>query len=165
MTEGLSPLQRAVLVLKELRQGRGPTPEVRDVKDPQQRRIFNRYMALLWVANHQLGATSTMIAMRVEIAEKEKWLAQLLNDAADILDDTEGKPRSRAKRNRRQQKGEIEVSVFLRGLALECRDDAAALVEHLWREVAALEQVWTISPLTSVVKTLHSRSIESARCI
>jgi hypothetical protein len=141
-TQSLTPLQRAVLVLQALRDGREVGSDITDSKDEQQRRAFNRYMALLWVANHQLGANAAIIAFRVELAQKEHWRVQVLNQAAGLLDEDEGRPPSKAQRNWRKRKGPIEVPVFLRSLALECDDDCAELVQHLWREVLALEQVW-----------------------
>jgi len=142
VTQSLTPLQRALLVLQALREGREMDAEVRDIKDEQQRRAFNRYIAYLWVINHQLGAVAAITAHRVDIAENEKTRFLLLNEAADELDQAEGKPRSKGIRSWRNYKGTMEVAVFLRSLALECRDDGAALVTHLWHEVQSLEQVW-----------------------
>jgi hypothetical protein len=128
--------------MQALREGREVDPAVRDIKDEQQRRAFNRYIAYLWVINHQLGAVASITAHRVEIAESEKTRFLLLNEAADEVDAAEGKPPSKAIRNWRNHKGTMEIAVFLRSLALECRDDGAAMVTHLWQEVASLEQVW-----------------------
>ena len=181
VTQSLSPQQRALLVLKAMHEGRDFDPSIREINDPQQRRVFNRYMALLWVANHRLAAIAASIAFRVEVAEKEKYLWQILNEAADLLDEAEGSPPSKGQRNWRG-KGDIQVSVFLRSLALECRDDTAALVTHLWQEVTALERVWrdlsgefagedavipehrqrideTIQTLRDVAKTLQIRKL------
>ena len=90
----------------------------------------------------QLGAINVITAHRVEAAEREKYRFLILNEAADLLVEAEGNPPSKARRHWRAGKGEIEVSVFLRSLALECRDEAAGLVELLWQEVTSLEQVW-----------------------
>ena len=142
VTQNLSPLQRALLVIQAIREDRDVDPDVKDFKDEQQRRVFNRYMALLWVANHYVGVVSTIISFRVQMVDNEKARFLVLNEAADILDDAEGKPRTKGERNWRKQSGDIEVSAFLRGLALECRDDGVTMAEHLWGEMLALEQLW-----------------------
>ena len=142
VTQHLTPLQRALLVMQALREGREVDPGVRDIDDEQQRRAFNRYIALLWVINHHTGSAAAITAYRVEIAENERHRFDLLNEAADLLDEAEGNPPSKGRRNWRNGKGDIEVSVFLRSLALECRDEGVTLVVHLWQEVLALQELW-----------------------
>ena len=73
-TQSLTPLQRAVLVVQATREGREPDPELRRIDDEVQRRAFNRYMALLWVANYHLGAIASITAYRVEVAEQDASL-------------------------------------------------------------------------------------------
>ena len=88
-TQGLSPLQRALLVLQAVRDGKEPDPELRRIDDEQERRVFNRYMGLLWVINHQLGATLSVIEYRVEIAESHAHYSELFNEAAGLVDEHE----------------------------------------------------------------------------
>jgi hypothetical protein len=142
VTQSLSPLQRAILILQAHQDGREPDPELSSVDDPVQRKAFNRYMALLWVANHQLAAAAAVTAFRVEIAEAEQRRFQVLNEAAGLLEEAEGLPPSKGFRNWRERKTDVTVPEFLRSLALECRDDGVALTVHLWQELRALEQVW-----------------------
>jgi len=56
VTQCLSPLQRICLILQAQRDGREPDPELGKVADPQQNKAFNRYVALLYVINRELGA-------------------------------------------------------------------------------------------------------------
>jgi hypothetical protein len=141
VTQGLSPLQRALLVLQALREGKEPDPELRRIDDEQQRRAFNRYMGLLWVIKHQLGAVLSIIQSRVETAENHLHYFELFNQAAALVEEQEGVKPARGHRKWRQQKGEITVPAFLRSLALEARDDGSAQLRHLWQELQAFEQV------------------------
>ncbi len=141
VTQGLSPLQRALLVLQALRDGREPDPEWRRIDDEHHRRAFNRYMGLLWVANHQLGATLSIIAFRVEIAENAAHYFELFNEAAGLVEEHEGMKPTRGRRNWRQRKGEITVPAFMRSVSLEAKDDGFEQVRHVWQELLSFEQV------------------------
>ena len=139
-TQALSPLQRAVLVLQATRKGREPDQELRRIDDPVQRRAFNRYMALLWVANHHLGAIASIISYRAELAEQAANDYALFNEVAGLVEEHEGLAPSKPTRNWRS-KGLVTVPEFLRGLALERRGKAVETVEHLWKETLALQAV------------------------
>jgi hypothetical protein len=141
VTQGLSPLQRALLVLEALRDGREPDPELRRIEDEQQRRVFNRYMGLLWVANHHLAAFLSIIEFRVEVAESRAHYFELFNEAAGLVEEHEGIKRTRGDRKWRERRGEITVPAFMRSLALEARDDGNAQVRHLWQELLAFDEV------------------------
>ena len=56
VTQSLSPLQRVILILRAQREGREPDPDLYRDSDPQQGKAFNRYVALLYVINRELGA-------------------------------------------------------------------------------------------------------------
>lgn len=140
-TQTLSPLQRAILVLQALREGREPDPELRRIDDEVQRRAFNRYMALLWIANHHLGAIAAITSYRVELAEKAAHYCELFNEAAGLIDEEHGLKPEKGSRNWRGKKA-VSVPAFLRSLALEARDDAVQHTEHLWKETLSLERVW-----------------------
>ena len=140
-THALSPLQRAVFVLQVLHDGREPDPELRRIDDPVQRRAFNRYMALLWVANHHLGSIAAITSHRVELAENAAHYWQLFNEVAGLMEEEHGLKPSKPFRNWRARPV-VTVPGFLRSLALEARDDAVRTIEHLWKEALALESVW-----------------------
>jgi hypothetical protein len=142
VTQSLTPLQRAVLIMKALQEGRELDPDLSRIEDPVQHKAFNRYIALLWVANHYLAAAAAITAFRVDVAEAEQRRYEVLNEAAGFLDEDLGTPPSKGFRNWRERKTDVTVPEFLRSLALECRDDGAALTVHLWQELRALEQVW-----------------------
>jgi hypothetical protein len=140
VTQHISPLQRATLVLQAKKEGREPDPDLRQIDDEVQRRAFNRYMALLWVANHYLGAIASIISYRVELAEQAAQDHELFNEVAGLVEEREGLAPSKPSRNWRS-KDLVTVPEFLRGVALERRDKAAETVEHLWQETLALETV------------------------
>ena len=140
-TQTLSPLQRATLVLHSLREGREPDPELRRIDDELQRRAFNRYMALLWVANHHLGAVAAITAYRVELAEQAAHYFELFNEIAALIEEHHGLQPTRASRTWRTRELTTAPEV-LRGLALERRDEAVQQVVHLWKETLALEAMW-----------------------
>ena len=141
VTQSLTPLQRAVLVLQATREGREPDPELKRIDDQVQRRAFNRYMALLWVANHHLGALSAITAFRVEVAEQAAFYFELFNEAADLIDEHDGLAPTKPARNWRR-KALITAPELLRGLALERKDEVVAQVELLWKETLGVEAVW-----------------------
>ena len=139
-TRSLSPLQRAILVLQAAREGKDPDSELQSIDDEVQRRAFKRYMALLWVANHHLGAVASIISYRVELVEQAANDYAMFNEVAGLVEKHEGLAPSKPTRNWRS-KDVVTVPEFLRGLALERRDQAVETAEHLWRETLALEAV------------------------
>ena len=142
ITRQLSPLHRALLVLQAVREGREPDREVMRIDDAVQRRAFNRYMGLLWVANHHLGAIAAITAHRVEVAEQAAHYFELFNEVAGLIDEHEGLEPTKPDRNWRKR-DVISAPEFLRGLALERKDEAVAQVELLWKETLGIEAVWT----------------------
>ena len=141
VTQTLSPHERAILVLQALREGREPDPSLRRIDDEVQRRAFNRYMALLWVANHHLGAVASITSYRVELAEQGARYFELFNETAALIEEHHGLKPTRASRTWRTKELTTAPEV-LRGLALERRDEAVEHVEHLWKETLALEAAW-----------------------
>ena len=135
-TKGLSSLQRAVLVLQALRDGREPDPDLRRIPDEQQRRAFNRYVSLLWLTNHHIGAVVNITAYRVDIVKEARRYFDLFNEAAFLMEEAEGVKRSRGYKGWRKR-GSITGSEFLRSLALECKDDGIQHLVHLWQELLA----------------------------
>jgi hypothetical protein len=141
-TQSLSPLQRAVLVVQAAREGRELGPELRRIDDGVQRRAFNRYMGLLWVANYHLGAIVAITAYRVEVAEQDAHYYKLLNEAATLIEEHEGLMPAKAVRNWRRK--EITTAPeMLRGMALERKADATTIIQLLWRETLGVEAVWS----------------------
>ena len=139
-TQSLTPHQRAVLVLQATREGRDPDRDLWRFEDETQRRAFNRYMALFWVANQHLGSIAGITAYRVELAENAAHYFELFNEVAGLFEEEQGLKPTRGTRNWRT-KDVVTVPEFLRSLALEARDNAVQQVEHLWKETLALEAV------------------------
>jgi hypothetical protein len=140
VTQGLTPHQRAVLVLQALREGREPDPELRRIDDPVLSRAFNRYMALLWVINQHLGAVSRVTALRVELVENAIYYAELFSKAAAIAQEREGGANPKAHRDWRTRK-ETTLTDLLLSLAQEAKRDGIANLTHLWKEACALQAV------------------------
>jgi len=140
VTQGLSALQRITLILRTQREGREPDPELSRISDPQQSKAFNRYAALVYVINRELGAlcyTGSALSEFLEFSAKE---VRLLDGAAGLLEADLGV--ERVKHPRDWRKHNMEVPEFLRRLAFELREDLLNGVAQRWRELAALEQVW-----------------------
>ena len=139
-SQSLTPHQRAVLVLQAMREGREPEQDLLRIDDEVQRRAFNRYMGLLWVANQHLGAIAGITAHRVELAENAAHYLELFNEAAGLIEEDNCMEQTKGNRNWRSKKV-VSVPEFLRSLAIQARDDAVANVTHLWKEMLALEAV------------------------
>jgi len=141
VTRGLSPLQRITLILRTQREGREPDPELSRISDPQQNKAFNRYVALIYVINRELGALCHTASGFTQSLEYSANQIRLLDHAAGLLESDLGlEP---VKRPRDWRKHNMEVPEFLRRLALELREDLLTAVAQRWRELAALETVWT----------------------
>jgi hypothetical protein len=141
VTQNLSPLQRAVLVLQAVRDGREPDPDLRKIDDPVGRVAFNRYMAVLWIVDHQLGTVLNAVTLRLEAAEMVAYQHDLLNEAAGLVEEQEGVGPAKARRNWRDQE-EITVPSLLRGVALESRHRGVQAVSYLWQELIAIRSLW-----------------------
>jgi hypothetical protein len=140
LTQGLSALQRITLILQAQREGREPDPGLSRISDPQQNKAFNRYVALIYVINRELGAlchTASGFTLSLEYSADQ---IRLLDQAAGILESDLGiEP---VKRPRDWREHNMEVPEFLRRLALELREDLLTAVVQRWRELGALEAVW-----------------------
>ena len=141
VTQGLSPLQRVVLILQAEREGREPDPELRRIPDLQQNKAFNRYVALIYVINRELGALCYTASSFSQFLEFSAEQIRLLERAAGLLEEQEGIERAKRPRDWRTAK-EMEVPEFLRSLTLELRRDLLGVVAQRWSELGAVEQVW-----------------------
>lgn len=141
LTQELSPLQRAVLVLKEMREERDVDPVLLRIDDEPQRRAFNRYMMLLYVLNRELASVCRVVEDRTEQLETTLGYSETFNEAAQLIEVSEGWAPAKATRAWRT-KPKVTVPEFLRGLALELKDEAIEGVVFRWQELQALETVW-----------------------
>jgi len=141
VTQGLSALQRVVLILQAERQGREPDPELRRIPDPQQNKAFNRYVALLYVINRELGALCHTLSGWSQFLESNAEQIRLLERAAAQLEEAEGiEPVTRPRDWRTA--GEMQVPEFLRSVAAELRRDLLKSVTQRWSEAGAIEETW-----------------------
>ncbi len=123
---GLSPKERAILVLRAQAAGEEPGPEITRNTTENDRRVFNRYMALIYVANAELAALCNVIAYHVGCVDFDLYRINLLEEAAGLIEEEQGWQPQRARRDWRKAKGEITVPAFLRGLAAEIRQKSGA---------------------------------------
>ena len=142
-TLGLSGRQRAALVLRAQSEGQEVDPEIhKNIPDEQERRIFNRYMALGYVINRELGAVGRIIAERTDSLENGRYYFNLFSDAAGIAEKQEGFGQPvRAPKDWRKEP-EVSLSQLLRGLIKEVRDEVLESLALRWQELRALETVW-----------------------
>jgi hypothetical protein len=138
----LTPQQRAVLVLRARNANTEPAPELLRDSQAADRRAFNRYMALVYVANADLGALCYVIALQVEGSEFGRNQVSLLNAAAALAEQAEGLTRPAPASRHWRRKKTVGTGEFLRGVAAELRYEALQEVSLRWRELRALEIVW-----------------------
>jgi transcription antitermination factor NusG len=141
VTQSLSPLQRIVLILRAQREGREPDPELYRDGDPQQRKAFNRYIALLYVINRELGALCYTVSGFSEFLDCNAEQVRLLERAAEQLEEAEGIEKATRPRDWRSAQ-QMEVPEFLRSMAAELRHDLLKSLAQRWSEVGAVEQTW-----------------------
>ena len=139
VTQGLSPLQRAQLVLRAYEQEERPAPELLRFADRTQGRIFDRYMGLAFIANRELGHVLLTISAHTDRLETHRTHALLFDSAVQQIEEQEGP--SKTPRNWRKLES-MSAGELFRGLAKDARGDAVALLLHLWSEVAAVEVIW-----------------------
>jgi hypothetical protein len=142
VTQGLSPLQRISLVLQALRDGRDADPELARIDDPQQKRVFNRYIALLFCCNAILGPRIHALGILCQDLEGAAERVRLLEQAAGVLEEENDLKRPRHARDWRNVRGRMGVNEFLRSLAAELRDDLLDVLALRWQELLAVELVW-----------------------
>jgi hypothetical protein len=141
-TSMLSGKERAVLAIRAQNQGRTPDPEWLQIPDPAQRRQYDRYIGLAYVASAELGMLCQVIKNQADHAAGAVQAFEVIEEASGILaDDLQVSVDQRKVRAWRKVK-EVSVPVFLAGLALEVRQGAVAEVVTRWKELRALEQVW-----------------------
>jgi hypothetical protein len=141
VTQGLSALQRISLILQAQREGREPDPELSRISDTQQNKAFNRYVALLYVINRELGALCHTLSGWSQFLDQNASQVRLLNQAAAVLEEEYGMEPTNRPRDWRTT-GNMEVPEFLRSLARELQAGLVDSIGQRWREVAALELVW-----------------------
>jgi hypothetical protein len=139
-TQGLSPLQRIVLILRAQREGREPDPGLYRDGDRQQGKAFNRYVALLYVINRELGALCYTASGFSQFLDSSADQIRLLEQAAGQLEQAYGLDRAKRPRDWRTA-GEIQVPEFLRSVGLELRRELLQAVAQRWSEVGAVDQV------------------------
>jgi len=140
-TQGLTPLQRIQLLLHANREDVPPDPNLGRIPDPVQSRVFNRYIALLYVINDTLGSRCQALRIVCQDLEGAAERIRLLDQAAGTLEAEHGLKPSRRPRDWRRP-GQMEVNEFLRSLAREQRRDLVGVLALRWQELRAVELAW-----------------------
>lgn len=137
---GLSVKERAVLVIRAQNAGE-PTTELTRAMPQEQRHQFNKFMGLAFVAGCQFGCLVNVIANQVEDLRFDLERISLLDQAAGILeeDDPESIAAHPVRAWRKQKR--VGVPVFLRGLAVEMREDAYKELTLRHQELCAVDAV------------------------
>jgi hypothetical protein len=129
LTPELTAKERAVLVLRAVNAGEEPDPEILATMPREQNREFDRYAGLSYVANGELGALCRAIQSQVEGLDAQRLQIEELERAAALLEEEFGLEKQGRLRGWRRKES-VTVPEFLRGLALELRD------EIVWNEIA-----------------------------
>jgi hypothetical protein len=138
--QGLSPLQRAQLVLRAYEQDERPDPQLLRFADRAQGRIFDRYMSTAFIANRELGHVLLTLAAHAERLETHREYVLLFDSAVRQVEEQEGP--SKTPRDWRKLET-MSMGELFRGLAKDARTEAMALLTHLWSELAAIDLIWT----------------------
>lgn len=142
VSHGLSARQRAILVLRSQREGKEVDPDIRRIEDEEQRRAFNRYMALCYVINTELAARCHIIAALTEALDRYRYLFGLLREAAGLVEEAQGMEKPAKASRAWRSRPEVSIPEVLRGVAEEVRHEALNRLGLHWKELRALESVW-----------------------
>jgi hypothetical protein len=138
----LSVRQRIALILRAEAAGEEPDRELSKLHTLAERQEYDRFVALIIAANHELGAM--VFGLSVIAADLESRLedAELLRSAADLVaeEQGEGPPKGPVRTWRRLKS--ITVPEFLCGVAEDIRVRLQRQIDLRWQEMQALEQVW-----------------------
>jgi len=142
LTPALTGKERAILAIRAQNEGRQPDPELLKISDPAQRRQYDRYIGLGYVASAELGMLCYAIKGQAEHAANQAHAFEVIEEASGILAaDLAEEVDAKKVRAWRKQKT-VTVPEFLAGLALEVRESAVAELVTRWKELQALERVW-----------------------
>ncbi len=143
-TSALSGKERAILTLRARREGNDPDPDWLQFRHPTQRRQYDRYVALAYVASSELGMLCHVIKNQVDYAAGRVPAFEIIEEAAGILASDLGESINVRKARTWRREKAVSVPEFLAGLALEVREYAVAEVITRWKELRALEIVWEV---------------------
>jgi hypothetical protein len=140
LTPVLSGKERAVLIVRAKNQGVEPDPDLFQSITAEQRPEYNRYVALDYVANHQLGMiVNNAHWLTLHLQEDFERLSNL-NHAAAMLEEQFPDEIKKQRVRQWRKAGDTTVTGFLRQLWFELRDSLLSEAESLWQELRA-EQI------------------------
>ena len=140
LAPSLTARERVVLVIRARNAGQEPDPEVLRIPEDQ-RREYDRFVALCIAANVELGAIIHAIWLQALGLERGMYPGRINLEAAALVEADAGIGPQPASRYWRRQ-AQVDSASFFRGVAAEQRhwllDDAL----DRWRELKAVESVW-----------------------
>jgi hypothetical protein len=149
----LTARERAVLVRRTARAGEATEELVRNVP-PDQRLEYNRYMALVFVAEYYFANVIHLVTRQLEAFDFASTRMRLLEEAATLLeedypDSIATEPVRAWDKMQRAKNKLITTPTFLRSLAQEIREDLHKELCFRWQELRGIEiglrwaQCWT----------------------
>jgi hypothetical protein len=142
-TPVLTARERVLLVLQARRAGREPEIDITHFDDPRERRLYDRYVGLIYVANAELGLVLQMIARQAQWLAGERQVFEVLREAAEEAAAQQGQPVDwKRARSIHRSKVPVGVVAYLANLSEQARELEAEAVVLRWKELRALEQVW-----------------------
>lgn len=142
LTPALSGKERAVMAIQAQNEGREPDRDLLTINDAAQRRQYDRYIGLAYVASAELGMLCQVVKNQADHAASAAHAFEVIEEASGILAAELGEAVDQRKVRAWRKQKQVTIPEFLAGLALEVRESAVAEVVTRWKELQALEQVW-----------------------
>ena len=142
VSAALPARERALLFLRARDAGQEPDPELLRVNDEVERRALNGYLALVFVADSQLGAVLNVLQFHVERLKTDLHAFTTVQEAARVLTEELGEQVAKEKVRAWRKQESVTVPEFLYGLAGELKREVLEHALLRWRELRALEVVW-----------------------
>ena len=141
LTPALSGRQRAILAMRSIAAGLEPDRDLWRIDDEQERRAFNRCIALFYVANTELGMVLHTIRFHLDrVAEDNTF--EMLREASEMAARDLDQPADLKNARRWRSKREVTVPEFLLGVAEEVRAQTLARLLARAAELRAVEDAW-----------------------
>jgi hypothetical protein len=141
LTPVLTAKERAILALRAQNAGQERDPELLRMPE-EQRRAYDHYVGLVFVATAQLGALLHVIGNQIDHIESDLDLLAQLDGAASIIEAEWGQgPPDWSVKGWRKRKT-LTVPEFLRGLSHDLSANIEAELALRWQELRAVEIVW-----------------------
>ena len=150
-------------MLQALRDGRDADPGIARIDDPQEKKAFNRYIALLYCANVGLAPRCHGLSIVSDELERAAERVRLLEQAAEVLEEGHGLTRPRRVRDWRKTRNNMEVNEFCAAWPARCAPTCSPTSPCAGRSYVRLNLSGTRSPTRSRAKNLLLPRLEPGR--